>query len=280
MRQIDKGNETNNVHFRRLHLLLVNMVLLVSSISFIIYWGNEGGNRDWRFNVFIVGSGLIIIGCLVVMLFELINKKAGMFNVMGALFLSVGGILYFIGAIGLAIYFAHHNHIASMTDLDNPHSPTVDIKDAMYWFGLHTLIAMDAIVLSIEVVAYEYFSITHRLLMWAFPLLWTAWFDFGYWLCYSTNQLTWWETIAKVHFGILAVSILLFMVLNWLHKFVGVSLLTLAFFGSILFWIYCGVIIKRYVTNGHTACLYIGLPFLISGQILFLHHIVGLFRKT
>jgi len=279
---MDKGSQPNNdVHFRRLHLLFVDMVLLVSSILFIIYWGNEGGNRDWRYNVFIVGSGLIIIGCLIVLLFELINKKPGMFNIMGSLFLSVGGILYFIGAIGLAIYFAHHNHIASMTDLNNPDSPTVDIKDAMYWFGLHTLIAMDAIVLAIDCGCYEYFSEIHRLLMWSFPLLWTAWFDFGYWLCYSTSHLTWWETIAKVHFGILAVSILLFMILtSWLHKLVGAALLTIAFFASILFWIYCGVIIKRYVTEGHIACLYIGLPFLISGQILFLHHILGVFRRT
>jgi len=90
---------------------------------------------------------------------------------------------------------------------------------------------------------------------------------------YSKDQLTWWQLCAKAGFGTIAIAILLLMffcALRRLSKAIGILLSFLSFLGSVLVWIYCGEILYRFIYNAHDACLYIAIPFLLSGISLFL----------
>jgi len=155
---------------------------------------------------------------------------------------------------------------------DNPDHKYTS-ADGMYWFGLQTFFALDAVVLAVDCISDLYFAQNIRMLMWSFPLFWTSWIGFGYWLKYDKNSLTWWQLCAKAGFGTIAIAITFLMILcalKRLIKSVGTLLTGCAFLGSVLIWIYYGAIIDNWVTKAHIACLYIGIPFLISGQCIFL----------
>jgi hypothetical protein len=190
----------------------------------------------------------------------------------------LGGLLYLLAAIGNAVIMSYGenfdglNYADNNVRRDNPDG-IMNVRDGIYWFGLHCLFAFDALVLAIDCISDLYFAQNIRMLMWSYPLLWTSWFAFGYWLTYERNELSWWQLCAKAGFGTIAVGILILMILcglRILSKVLGMIFSSLAFAGSVLIWIYYGAYIKRYVDNGHDACLYIGIPFLISGQTLFL----------
>jgi len=288
MMQMDRGNKDQSPHkkvrsnhdldFRKSRLLFTSTILFVPAILFIIFWGNVAANKDWRDNLFLVGSGLVILGCLTIQIFEIINKDFATLNFIGFLLLTLGGLLYLLAAIGNAVYMAYGHNFNYLSYWDRNHSQDnpdnkINVSDGIYWFGLHCLFAFDAIILAIDCITDLYFAQNIRMLMWSYPLLWTSWFAFGYWLEYSKNQLTWWEVCAKAGFGTIAIGILFLMILCCLRvltKIVGIILSFCAFLGSVLVWIYFAVVIQRFVFNGHDACIYIGIPFLLSGQILFL----------
>jgi len=290
MMHLDRGNKDQSPHrkvrsnhdldFRKSRLLFTSTILMIPAILFLVYWGNEGGdeNREWKTNLFIVGSGLISLGCLIVMIFEIINKDVAFLNLMSFLCLMFGGLLYLLAAIGVAVAFAYNDPFAGLNYADqtirrdNPDG-IYDVKDGIYWFGLLTLFAFSAMVLAIDCISDLYFAQNLRMLAWSFPLLWTSWFAFGYWLSYHKNELTWWQLCSKAGFGTIAISILILMILTGmriLSRALGIILTTCAYLGTVLVWIYYGAYIYRYVNNAHDACLYIGIPFLLSGITLFL----------
>jgi len=289
---MDRGNKDQSPHrkvrsnhdldFRKSRLIFTSTILIIPAILFLIFWANEGGygNREWKTNLFIVGSGLVGLGCLIIHLFSFMNKDVAFLNLMSFLCLFFGGLLYLLAAIGNAVTMAYwdnnSNNISfvGLNQNDNPDN-IIDIKDGIYLFGLHSLFAFSAMVLAIDCISDLYFAQNLRILSWSFPLLWASWFAFGYWLYYHKNQLTWWQLCAKAGFGTIAISILILMILTGmriLSKVVGIILSICAFLGSVLVWIYCARIIYSWVFNGHDACLYIGLPFLLSGITLFLFY--------
>jgi len=105
MMKLDRGNKDQSPHkkvrsnhdldFRKWRLLFTSTMLLVPAILFIVYFGNLSHHEDWKNNLFVVGSGLIILGCLTIQFFEIINKDIVFLNLIGFLFLFFGGLLYF-----------------------------------------------------------------------------------------------------------------------------------------------------------------------------------------
>jgi hypothetical protein len=287
MMHLDRGNKDQSPHrkvrsnhdldFRKSRLLFTSGMLMIPAILLLIFWANEGGYgvRDWRINIFIVGSGLISLGCFLILLFPvLFNKDIRMFNLISFSCLMFGGLLYLLSAIGTADIMTYESDklFANLNTYDNPDS-IINYKDGIYWFGIHCLFAFDALVLAIDCISDLYFAQNLRMLAWSFPLLWTCWFAFGYWLDYHKYQLHWWQLCAKAGYGTIAISILILMALvgmRILSRAIGMVLSVAAYLGSILIWIYYGAIIKKSVDNGHDACLYIAIPFLLSGQTLFL----------
>jgi hypothetical protein len=284
MMKLDRGNKDQSPHkkvrsnhdldFRKWRLLFTSTMLLVPAILFIVYFGNLSHHEDWKNNLFVVGSGLIILGCLTIQFFEIINKDIVFLNLIGFLFLFFGGLLYFLCAISVAVSMAYSHDVDNWNykTQDNPDHKYTS-ADGMYWFGLQTFFALDAVVLAVDCISDLYFAQNLRILMWSFPLFWTSWIGFGYWLKYDKNSLTWWQLCAKAGFGTIAIAITFLMILcalKRLIKSVGTLLTGCAFLGSVLIWIYYGAIIDNWVTKAHIACLYIGIPFLISGQCIFL----------
>jgi len=193
MMHMDRGNKDESPHrkvrsnhdldFRKWRLLFTSFILLIPAILLIIYWGNTANTLDWKNNTFICGSGLIIIGILIIHIFELINKDIYFLNLIAFIFLFLGGIIYLLAAIGIAVNFSYYTNVNdyNLINQDNPDNK-YDVKDGIYWFGLHCLFAFSALVLSIDCLTDLYFKQNMRIIMWSFPLLWTSWFAFGYWL--------------------------------------------------------------------------------------------------
>jgi len=265
--------------FRKNRLLLTSFFTLVPAVLFIVFWGDRNDIDKWEISVLTTGAGCIILGCIEIMLFELINKDTRSMNIFGTLLCTLGGLLYLIGAIGIAEDLGDHNrslfnnsdnnvvnHIGKGADR------TPNYRESIYWFGLLSLIGLDALILALDCAADLFFSQYLRISLWAFPLTFSTWFAFGYLLHFQKN-LTWWEITGKAGFGTVAIATLLIILLSCarvLIKSVGTFLAFCSFLGSVLIWIYYGAYIQRFVDDASSACFYIGIPFLISAQSLFL----------
>lgn len=285
---MDRGNKDQSPHkkvrsnhdldFRKNRLLLTSFFTLVPAVLFIVFWGDREDIDRWEISVLTAGAGCIILGCIEIMLFELINKDTRSMNIFGTLLCALGGILYLIGAIGIAEDLGDHNNkFFSNTDgnvvntIGNRNRPTH--RESIYWFGLISLIGLDALILAMDCAADLFFSQYLRISLWAFPLTFSTWFAFGYLLYFGRNRLSWWEITGKAGFGTVAIATLLIIILSCMRvliKSVGTFLAFCSFLGSVLIWIYHGAYIKKYVDDASSACFYIGIPFLISAQSLFL----------
>jgi len=282
---MDRGNKDQSPHkkvrsnhdldFRKNRLLLTSFFTLVPAVLFLVFSGDREDISKWELSIFTAGAGCIILGCIEIMMFELINKDTRAMNLFGTLLCGLGGLLYLIGAIGIAEDLGdHQNRIYNDNVRDHIGKDNViNYKDSIYWFGLLSLIALDALILAVDCATDLFFSQFLRISFWAFPLTFSAWFAFGVFLDYPKKQLTWWEVTGKAGFGTVAISTLLIILLSCarvLIKSLGTFLAFCSFLGSVLIWIYHGAYIKKYVDDASDSCFYIGIPFLISAQSLFL----------
>jgi len=270
-----KVRAKQDVDFRKHRLRSTAFMILIPAILFIIYWSNVKSMRDWRNNIFVIGSGLIIIGSLFVLIFETLTNDMRLCSCISSIILFGGGIIYLIAAIGEAMLYSngHTNNLSKDVTYDRLQDSTIDVKDGIYWFGLHCLIALDAIVLAWDCLTDLCYLEYMRISNWAFPLMVSTWFAFAYWL--NVPRDTWWEKCAIAGFGAVAISTTILMIISCSRSLVrttGAFLSFMGFLASILIWIYFAYIIKQFVNNGHDACLLIGIPFLISAQMLSLLH--------
>jgi len=283
--KMDRGNKDQSPHkkvrsnhdldFRKNRLLLTSFFTLVPAVLFIVFWGDRKDIDKWEFSLLTAGAGCIILGCIEIMLFELMNKDTRTMNIFGTLLCGLGGILYLIGAIGIAEDLADHHRSVFKYDVEDHigRENRRNYRDSIYWFGLLSLIALDALILAVDCATDLFFSQYLRISSWAFPLTFSTWFAFGVMLYYRKSTLNWWELTGKIGFGVVAISTLLIMLLacaRVLIKSVGTFLAFCSFLGSILIWIYHGAYIQSRVNDASDACFYIGIPFLISAQSLFL----------
>jgi len=284
MMKMDRGNKDQSPHkkvrsnhdldFRKNRLLLTSFFTLVPAVLFLVFWGDREDIRKWELSVLTAGAGCIILGCIEIMLFELINKDTRTMNIFGTLLCGLGGILYLIGSIAIAEDLADHK---SPLFNDNIHNifgnNNSNYRESIYWFGLLSLIALDALILAVDCATDLFFSQFLRISFWAFPLTFATWFAFGFLLYFEKNQLNWWQLTGKAGFGTVAIATLLIILLSCarvLIKTIGTLLAFFSFLGSVLIWICFAVYIKKYVDDASDACFYIGIPFLISAQSLFL----------
>jgi len=283
--KMDRGNKDQSPHkkvrsnhdldFRKNRSLLTSFFTLVPAVLFLVFWGDHDNIRKWEISVLTAGAGCIVLGCLEIMLFELMNKDTRPMNLFGTLLCGLGGILYLIGAIGIAEDLGDGRNDFYNNNILDHFDNTTNHRDSIYWFGLLSLIALDALMLAIDCATDLFFSQFLRIALWAWPLTFSTWFVFGYMLYYSKNSLTWWEVTGKAGFGTVAIASLLIILLSCIRllvKSVGIILAFCSFLGSVLIWIFYAAYIKRHVNDASDACFYIGIPFLISAQSLFLFY--------
>lgn len=247
-----------NLNVRKSHLQLAAGFLLAPSLLFLVYWSNQEDETKWNLSFLTSGIGLIVLGCLEVMLFELVNKNVEAINIFGILLNGLGGILYLLG--------------------------TVRASGSLYWFGLHSLMAFDALILTADCSTHILFARQIWLSLWLCPLTLSSWLTFSYML-YDDNyndNIQWWELMGKIGFGIIAISSLATLFLSCtkylipsITKFFNACI----WFACIIVWIYFGLYIKNHVNNASQACFFIGTPFLIFSQANFLTKI-GIFDKN
>ena len=306
--KLDRGNKDQSPHkkvrsnheldFRKNRILFTSLFTMIPSVLFTIFWGNRDDIRAWEFTLLTIGSGLIVLGCLYIMFsLMILNKDTRSNNYISSLLLISGGLLYWIGTIGIVEDLSDgkqslfqgsgckgvNNEWCNVMEHigGNEHRSTrdeINIRDALYWFGLLSLIGWDALMLGFDIISDIFFAQYLRISLWSFPLLFSTSFAWGVMLIYSRNDLSWWELTGKAGFGVIAISNLFLVLLScvkYLIKSLGFFLSFCSFLGSIAIWIYhCAYIAGGNVddgTAGRTAALYyIGIPFLLSGQSLFL----------
>jgi len=263
--KMDRGNKDQSPHkkvrsnheldFRKNRLLFTSAFVMIPSILFLVFWGDREDIKNWEFAILTTGSGLIILGCLYIM-FSLIicNKDTRMNEIISSSLLFLGGALYFIGSIGIVEDLGDGNYKffndRSIVDHLGPSQSREQqrIRDAIYWFGLFSLIAMDSWMLALDIITDLFFAQYLRISFWSWPLLFTSSFVFGVMLCYSRKDLTWWEICGKAGYGTVAISNLFIMLLSLvkvLIKSLGTFLALCSFLGSIAIWIYHAAYIKK-----------------------------------
>jgi len=305
--KLDRGNKDQSPHkkvrsnheldFRKNRILFTSLFTMIPAVLFLVFWGDREDIRAWEFTINTIGSGLIVLGCLYIMFSLLIlNKDTISNNIISSSLLILGGLLYWIGTIGIVEDLSDgkrtlflgsgcSNNINNNNEWcnvmehigGNEHRGTrdnINIRDAIYWFGLLSLIGWDALMLGFDIISDIFFAQYLRISLWSFPLLFSSSFAWGVMLIYSRKDLSWWELTGKAGFGVIAISNLFLVLLScmkYLIKSLGTFLSLCSFLGSVLIWIYHSAYIAGgNVDDASSACYYIGIPFLLSGQSLFL----------
>lgn len=299
--KLDRGNKDQSPHkkvrsnheldFRKNRILFTSLFTMIPSILFLVFWGDRNDIKTWEYAILTTGSGLILLGCLYIMFSLLIlNKDTRSNNIIASTLLIFGGLLYWIGSIGIAEDLAEGNNrlfsgsgckgvrcnvLEHLGGKANRYQDDgIGIRDAIYWFGLLSLIGWDALMLGIDIISDLFFAQYLRISSWSFPLLFASSFAWGVMLAYPKKELNWWELTGKAGFGTIAISNLFLVLLScikYLIKSLGTFLSLCSFLGSIAIWIYHGAYLAGgNVDDASSACYYIGIPFLMSGQSLFL----------
>jgi hypothetical protein len=292
MMKLDRGNKDQSPHkkvrsnheldFRKNRLVYTSFLnTMIPALLFLVFWGGRNDIDRWEYAVLTTGSGLIVLGCLYILFSLLImNKDTASNNIISSAMLFFGGLLYFVGSIGIVEDLAdgkHHlftsnivNHLGRNESAAND---GIGIRDSIYWFGLFSLIAFNSIMLALDIIADLFFAQYLRIAFWSWPLLFGSAFAWGVFLRYKRKDLSWWEVTGDAGFGTIAISNLLIMLASLIQvliKPVGTLLAFFSFLGSVAVWIYHAAYIDKYVFDGSDACFYIGIPFLLSAQSLFL----------
>lgn len=242
-----------NLNIRKTRLQLAVGFLLAPLVLLLVYWKNQKDEAKWNVGLLTSGTGLILLGCVAIIIFESVNKNAKAVNMFGVLLNGLGGMLYLVGAIRTS--------------------------ENLYWFGLHCLIIFDALTLAADCSNHMIFERKKDqtwLSLWLYPLTVSSSLSFAYMFFNTNNNIQWWEIIGKIGFGTISIFTLL-------------SLLTLLFpctkystpsitklFNSctclacIIVGIYFGLYIKNHVNNMSQACFFIASPLLIFFQTIFL----------